>query len=462
MPEPVPNREASVARPGMDSRARWLALLCSFAVYLIPIGIHAVIPLGTAIAQQYRTIKNLPWALTNLGAALVLQALAFALFYWFWRRRSWLRLLVLVLAAIATAILVQFLFMLIIPSLFLVDRETAKELVPWPEACSATDAHLATLRAPARQPKDGWSEAWVSDTQGRYSILTMPNCQKHLVPLPQPKVQPGGRVDFSIGITQVVPGGRALVQRQEPATGKITWLLLDADGTLKPLRTPATTKYVAPFLSTDGTQTAWILQTPGSQPPVTYQVHLLPVAGTAAPKIVDLAERASFDLLDVGGASGELLLLMRPAGAQRLLAIGGPVPVFPNGVDSQATTLLFSEQGTVAWDAYKDKGNYVIAWSLTPGLQMYEQPTGSYSLPKGRSVTAVAIDPDLRYVAVSVSRTVSVGDVPDSVFVLRISDGQEVFRRFLPQYNRSGVVFLGREYFAYSEAGTTHVLRVPD
>ncbi len=438
-------------------RALGLALLCSFAVYLIPtVGPHAVFLLGGTIAIQFRTpIKSLGWAMTNLGAGLLLQALAFALFYWYWRRRSALRLLVLLAAAIVTVIQVQFLFMLVIPSWFLVDRETAKEIVTWPEVCSVTDAQLATFRTPARQPKDGWTEAWVSDTQGRYSILTMPNCQKRLVPLPQPTVQPGGRVDFSIGITQIVPGGRALVQRQEPATGKFTWLLFDADGSLKPLPTPATTKYVAPFLSTDGTQTAWILQTPDSQPPVTYQVHLLPTAGNAPPKIVDLAERASYDLLDVAGSGGDLLLLARPAGAQWLLAIGGLAPPLPSGVDPQATTMLFSEQGTVAWDAYKDDGNYVIAWSLPAG-------SGTHTLPKGRSVTAVAIDPDGRHLAVSVSRTVSVGDISDSVFVLRTSDGGEVFRRFLPTYNRSGVIFLGREYFAYSEVGTTHLLRVPE
>lgn len=457
MPEPVPNREVGASRPGMNSRALWLALLCSFAVYLLPIvGPHAAFFLGGSIAIQFRPpIKNLAWAMTNLGVGLMLQAVAFALFYWFWRKRSPFRLLVLLAATVVAAVLVQYLFMLVIPARFLVDREIAKELVTWPEVCSATDAQLATFRTPARQPKDGWTDAWVSDTQGRYSILRLPNCEKRLVPLPQPTVQPGGRVDFSIGITQIVPGGRALVQRQDPATGKITWLLLDADGSLKPLPTPVTTKYVAPFLSTDGTHTAWILQTPESQPPVTYQVHLLPTAGSAPPKVVDLAERASYDLLDVAGRSGELLLLMRPAGAQRLLSIGGQAPALPTGVDPQATTLLFSEQGTVAWDAYKDEGNYVIAWTLTTG-------SGSYTLPKGRSVTAVAIDPDGRYLAVSVSRTVSVGDVRDAVFVLRTLDSQEVFRRFLPNYNRSGVVFLGREYFAYSELGTTHVLRVPD
>jgi hypothetical protein len=44
--------------------------------------------------------------------------------------------------------------------------------------------------------------------------------------------------------------------------------------------------------------------------------------------------------------------------------------------------------------------------------------------------------------------------------VLRTSDGQEVFRRYLAAFNRTGVIFLGHEYFAYSDYGTTHVLRI--
>src|SRR5258706_617456 len=179
MAEPVPNREGDGQGPGMTpgmapSRAMLLALLCSFAVYLIPIiGPHAAFLLGESIAFQFRTpIKNLTWAMTNLGVGLLLQALAFGLFYWFWRRRSGLRLLVLaVVVAPMMVSLVQGLFMLVIPRWFLVEDETAKEIVSWPEVCSAADAHLDTFRAPARQPKDGWTEAWVGDSHGGHSIL---------------------------------------------------------------------------------------------------------------------------------------------------------------------------------------------------------------------------------------------------------------------------------------------------
>jgi hypothetical protein len=72
----------------------------------------------------------------------------------------------------------------------------------------------------------------------------------------------------------------------------------------------------------------------------------------------------------------------------------------------------------------------------------------------------VAADPAGRYIAFSTTTTLNIGDTRDTVAVLRTADGEEVFRRYLPAYNRTGVIFLGTEYFAYSDGGTTHVLRI--
>ncbi len=46
-------------------------------------------------------------------------------------------------------------------------------------------------------------------------------------------------------------------------------------------------------------------------------------------------------------------------------------------------------------------------------------------------------------------------------YVLRADNGQEVFRRYFPKYNRSEVRFLTGEFFAYSDGRTVRVLRVP-
>ncbi len=71
-------------------------------------------------------------------------------------------------------------------------------------------------------------------------VLRMPDCQRTSAPLPQPAVRPGGGVDFTIGVTQVVPGRLALVERHETAANKDTWMLANvAVGTLEPVPVPA-------------------------------------------------------------------------------------------------------------------------------------------------------------------------------------------------------------------------------
>jgi hypothetical protein len=68
-------------------------------------------------------------------------------------------------------------------------------------------------------------------------------------------------------------------------------------------------------------------------------------------------------------------------------------------------------------------------------------------------------------IAIGVGPNLSIGSVKDSVYVLRASDGVEIFRRFFPPYTRSRPVFLGNHYFALTtvEAGaiSIEVLEVP-
>ena len=82
-----------------------------------------------------------------------------------------------------------------------------------------------------------------------------------------------------------------------------------------------------------------------------------------------------------------------------------------------------------------------MAWSLPQG-------DGLYEIPKGRSVTAVSVHPAGRYIAVSVTGTLSIGSVRDAVFVIRVADGAEVWRRYLNRYTRSQVAFLGTGHLA--------------
>jgi hypothetical protein len=279
--------------------------------------------------------------------------------------------------------------------------------------------------------------------------------------LPQPAVRPGGGVDFMLGVAQVVPGGLALVQRHETVANKDSWLLANLPaGTLTPLRAPETKQYVAPYLSDDGKQTGWVLVIPNTGPPVLQELHVLPASGNAPERVVDLTPFGpnSYELIGLDDRSGEALLWVPLPLPGHLLTIGPdgrarPAPSIPPGIRPQRQTFILLQHGVIAWDAYKEDENYVIGWALDTG-------TGSHKIPRGSSPSSVAADPAGRYIAFSTTTSLNIGDTRDTVVVLRTADGAEVFRRYLPAYNRTGVTFLGTDYFAYSEAGTTHVLRI--
>jgi hypothetical protein len=459
-------RESLPPRAGMAfKKALGLALLCSFSVYFIPIvGPHAIFTIGESLGQHFHAFGKYPaWALTELGATLLLQLAAFVLFAWFWRRCSALRLTVLLVCAAAALVEAQELYFAAIPARFLIEPETAPEKTgAWPEACHITDGQVMNVRMPGRMPQTGWGEAWLEDSHAGWSILRMPDCQRIAAALPQPTVRPGGGVDFMINVTQVSPGGLALVQRHETATNKDTWLLANvADGTLTPLPAPQTTQYVAPYLAEDGTHTGWILVIPNTGPPVLEELHVLPVRGNAPERVVDLTPFGpnTYELIGLDESSGESFYWVSQPLPGHLLALGpdgrqGPAPAIPAGIRPQRPTIILLEHGVVAWDAYQEDENYAIAWALDTG-------SGSHKLPKGSSPTSVAVDPTGRYIAFSTTTTLNIGNTRDTVVVLRSVDGEAVFRRYLPAYNRSGVIFLGNAYFAYSDSGTTHVLRLP-
>ena len=67
---------------------------------------------------------------------------------------------------------------------------------------------------------------------------------------------------------------------------------------------------------------------------------------------------------------------------------------------------------------------------------------------KGHGITSLAADPQGRYIAVSVHTSLSIADIDDAVYGFSTDNGEEVFRRYLAAYSRSGVAFLGSEHFA--------------
>jgi len=134
--------------------------------------------------------------------------------------------------------------------------------------------------------------------------------------------------------------------------------------------------------------------------------------------------------------------------------------IVAQGVDAQFTTLLRVGSGWVAWDAVREPGErYRVAWSLASGRGVHEAL-------RGRGLTAVKVDPEGAYVAVSETTVISDNNAPDAVYVLRASDGKVVWHRNLPRYARSSLAFLGEKLFAYTDSdgehSTVRVLQIPD
>ena len=77
--------------------------------------------------------------------------------------------------------------------------------------------------------------------------------------------------------------------------------------------------------------------------------------------------------------------------------------------------------GWVAWDGYRDTGRYRVAWDI-------QGAKGLHEIPKGRGITSVSVSPSGRLIAISVTTNLNIGSVRDAVYVLRTSDGREVFR----------------------------------
>jgi hypothetical protein len=134
-------------------KAGGLALLCSFAVYFIPIvGPHASFFIFETIRQQFRAFTHPAWAFSGLGAAVGLQTVAFATFYWFWRRRSALSVAGLPAYGFAAVVLAQLIYMLWLPSYFLIEADTAPETGAWTEACTVKDASMMTAATSCSPP----------------------------------------------------------------------------------------------------------------------------------------------------------------------------------------------------------------------------------------------------------------------------------------------------------------------
>jgi hypothetical protein len=438
----------------MRSKPAVFAFIASFAVYLIPlIGPHALFFVGETFFRGMSRTERL-WMAADMAAALAMQSLAFAVFYLVFKKRNLASLFLLGTCIAGFLVAAQFIFMLWIPSAFLIEEDKVSDTGTWPVVCSAEDAWLSPVVMPYRSPGESVREVLIQTSKGGYGIMSVQSCAVATVPLPQPTLQPGGRVDFMLGVDYFVPGKSLLFNTLETQTGIQTWSVAPrSNAESVSVETPANTGKI---LSSDGEWVGWIERIPDVPPPVLERIVIRHVAGSKPETRIALSDLgpASYVLTNIDMSAAEVALSRN--NEFMFLGLDGEVHSrvsAPADVAAQSNTFRMFGEGWVGWDAYRDQGPYRVAWSLPAGK-------GSHHVLKGRSIDSVAVSPSGDLIGVSVSTALNIGDIQDAVYVLRASDGKEVFRRYLPRYTRTQVLFPEKDLFMYSADGKTLLLRV--
>lgn len=424
----------------------FLALLTSFLVYAIPLpGPHAVPLLGGALFGAITRSGANPLTLPISVFAVAAQILTFLVVWWCLREKRRLLLLALYVPALVVGTIASTL--LLIPRAVLIAADDAPDNLAWPIACSLKEAAVQAVRSPAGGALGRAGEVWVRMGQdgSRFGLIQGGDCS--VVALTPP---PKGTMH---GLLFAVPGGITLESTWDVKAQQTYWWRRPstmAEATA--VDSPSSGVDGPPILSDDG---GWIVLVRRPGPPPASPELALRRFSDGVSRAVDLAPLGRGTFVPVGAN-----LQLDPAG--RL--VGGTIQLSrsdeefltidldarlltealkPPGVDSSALSFRRVETGWAAWDAYVEDRPYTIAWDTAAGR-------GTRSVPKGRGINSLDLDPSGRWIAYSTSAIYSLGGVGDSVIIIGTADGREVFRQALPPYTRSDVAFVGDGRLAYT------------
>jgi len=439
---------------------RWVALVGSLGVYCIPlVGPHGVWFVGESLVASASGDLSPALMAAYVAVALTSQIAAGLALYWS-LGGSWARKIIW-LGIVPLTVALNLLYLSAIPAFFLIEADTASEMNTWAEHCFVRGVGLRAIRSAAVQTRRGAGTWWVARSpDGRDALLRVPECLTSDAVLPTPGKSAEGYLDFFISLQFASPDGVAVVEQLDRRSSQRTWWILPQPaGPLQRLGESSDAFESPPILSRRDDAVAYVTTVPGSGPPVLH--HVLVRKATPGSMVsetdIDLAPfgPASYVVLDVDTEARALLLWRddRPF----IVSFDGqarPVSFEPGDIRAQSSTYIRVGEGWVAWDAYKEDGPYQIGWSLGGR-------SGRHRTNRGRAVTSAAVDPTGSYIAISETTTLSIGKARDVVYVLRTDDGADVFRRYLPRYSRSQVVFFDGDFFGYSDLEGTHILKIP-
>ena len=116
--------------------------------------------------------------------------------------------------------------------------------------------------------------------------------------------------------------------------------------------------------------------------------------------------------------------------------------------------IQISERPPLVFERYRDEGPPRVSWNVNGH-------SSTHNVLKGRLINSAAITPSGDLVAVSVATGLNIGHIRDSIYVLRATDGTEVFRQYLPMYTRTPVLFPTDDLMVYTADRQVVVLRIP-
>jgi hypothetical protein len=418
------------------------AFLLSFLVYLLPvIHAHGGNILGLILLAEFaggHGDREPLWLTMDAGLALILQAAAFALFHWMLAGRRW-RWLLLVPSVPAGLALLNFAYMIEIPKRFLIEADTSPESGDWPVACEIMDASTTGPPTGITLALERAGEIWLRMDKGNsHGLLKGTDCSVASREL----FFPGARG----GISYVTGGGTTLYKIDREGDGVFnSWYFGAGAPAAVKLAVSESIDYWSPVVDANGGALAWLeTRRTGDGKIAAHLMIIRDLADGSVRRInLRLAPYANPQLLDFSRAEGVFHILRN---YRELLRVGidgavmGP-PLSPEGFDGFGHNIRLLDEGWVVWDGYREAARYRVAWSLPAGM-------GRHEIPKGRSITSLSVDPGGRYIAVSASRNLSIGDTPDTVFVIRVADGAEIYRRYLAPYTRGHLGFLGPDRLA--------------
>ncbi len=338
-------------------------------------------------------------------------------------------------------------YMEAIPIHFMIEPDVAPERDTWPLQCTAHNAWIPQIAGPPTI--SGPAPILTADVGPpyRYGLLDTSNCS----------VAPLALEQSAAGYVTYAAAGRALYLSAPPPDARHSWSLFDfASGASVQLGAIGTNADRFPILSTDGESIGWLRPVARATPPIELEavVRKISAAGERTVNLSALERGGIVQLVELDTRAEEIVVAR---GLRQLVWIGFDGRILrtlrPGLVDPQPQTIRLLDRGWVAWDAYREDQPYRVAWSM-PGA------AGSLRVPRGRSITSLAVSPDGRWIALSVTSTLSIGSTADAVSVVRAADGAEVFRKYLPKYTRSSVAFDAGGRFIYTDADGVEVLAI--